>query len=413
MRKYFILLFILGVIFRLWFGNLVPQPFVFDQVEYHQMALNILGAVGFIPSLSARLYGYPLLLAIIYKIFGIGNLGAVAIIQALIDCLSGVLIYLTAKKIFKNQVIPVVSYILYLFNPITSVFVVLTLSEVWGIFLMILITYLLILVITDQKKYHFLSLGLLLGYLPQVRPAFLFYSLTLLGIIVIWSYKSYILRRSVLIAVLLFILPFTYNIAGNWKYFKQFSPTNVDNLLVREFYISLFVAGRSPFHAARSDDFPKEVQIIYNEYSSLPQNVRERKAMTLKYLNLALTKVTGNPSGFIFSRLSKFLYVWEKHFIFYYYQPENRLADFLTYWGNNLLIFIAVYSFYTWFHTEASRKLRWFGHLTIFTIFYISAVHSFSLAEERYSLPGYPLIFLFAGFGVWNIIRKVIKSLNN
>lgn len=432
MKKYLLVFFVLGIIFRFWIANLVLQPFVFDQTEYHNYALQMLDK-GLV-SWQSRLYGYPLFLAVIYKIFGIGNFFAVAVIQSIVDCLTAVLIYSIAAKIFKSKKTAWVSYLLYLFNPFTSVFAVLTLSEVWGVFLMAAIIYLLIYFfhrgdasggppiraatntwsehevgVTRGRTPWFLFLALLLGYLPQVRPSLLFYSLTLLGIIVIWIYKSYwkIPPFTALLFILLFFLPFTYNVMGNWVYFRQFSPTTVDNLFVREFYISLYVSGRSPFHAATSDVFPPEVQKVYNEYTVLPQNAAERKAMAQKYLNLGMLKVAENPLDFIFSRIKKFWYVWEKHFIFYYNQPESRLVDSLTYLGNNMLIFVALYGFYNWFRKEAKEKMRWFGYFTIFTVLYISAVHSFSLTEERYSFPGYPLIFLFAGYVVYKLAVKI------
>lgn len=452
-------LFTAGVVYRLWIGGLVAQPFVFDQTEYHNFAVQILdkGLVAW----QARLYGYPLFLAVIYKIFGIGNFFAVGVIQSIIDCLTAVLIYMTASRLFNKPInnadklldssvaprndiskkIARVSYLLYLFNPFTAVYAVLTLSEVWGVFLMAGITYLLVIIMyrlptisqipsPERSPYGHLSgglrvafLALLLGYLPQVRPAFLFYSLTLLGI-VIWVNKSYIQIPSperspfghlpgVLIAVLLCLLPFTYNILGNWVYFRQLAPTTVDNLFVREFYISLYVSGRSPFHASSPSVFPKEVQAVYNEYSVLPKNSIERKVTAQKYLQLGLAKVFADPMNFVITRFQKFWYVWEKHFIYYYVQPENRSVNFLTYWGNNLLLLLGFSGFITWYKTTREKNYFWFKVFVVFTIFYISAVHSFSLTEERYSLPGYPLVFLFAGYGVWNIIKMIFSHPND
>lgn len=406
MRKYLIIFFILGIIFRLWSANLIPQPFVFDQTEYHNFALQILdkGLVAW----QTRLYGYPLFLATVYKLFGVGNFGAVAVIQTIFDCFTAVLIYLIAKKIFKDHKIVFLSFILYLFNPFTSVFVVLTLSEVFGIFLMTLITYLLIL--TDSSdmslwpRRKLFLVAFLLGYLPQVRMTFLIYSVVVFFWLVMRVMREIGVIR-VIGMIILFLLPFTYNIAGNWVYFKQFSPTTVDNLFVREFYISLYVPGRSPFHAKSSDVFPPEVQKIYNEYSPVPQNSDERKAMAQKYLNLGLVKVADEPIEFISSRLAKFWYVWEKHFLFYYTQPENKPLDFATYWGNNLLLAVAFAGFILWRREKKEAGNKWFGWLFVFTVLYISVVHSMSLAEERYSLPGYPLTFLFAGYGIYVLTK--------
>ncbi len=451
MKKYLIILFVLGVIYRFWIANLVAQPFAFDQTEYHNFALQILdkGLVAW----QARLYGYPLFLAVIYKIFGAGNFFAVSVVQSIVDSLTGVLIYLIGIKIFQSKKIAWVCYLLYLLNPFTSVYVVLTLSEVWGVFWVVLLTYLLVefaassginfstppnrsrnslfcpyipsrsgsgvvckiysfLAIINSRLPHLLGvISLLLGFLPQVRPAFLFYGIVVLAWLVIGVIREMremkILRGMMM--VILFTLPFTYNIIGNWIYFKQFSLTTVDNLLVREFYISLYVPGRSPFHAKTPDVFPPEVQKIYSEYTPLPQNANERKAMADKYLNLGLQKVSENPLEFIITRLRKFWYVWEKHFLYYYTQPENKIVDFLTYWGNNLLILLGLAGFVSWYRKNKKSHLVWFGWFVIFTIAYISLVHSFSLAEERYSLPGYPFIFLFAGYGVWILLKRVLK----
>src|SRR3989338_6366502 len=134
--------------------------------------------------------------------------------------------------------------------------------------------------------------------------------------------------------IILFILPFTYNLAGNYIYFQSHSPMIADNLFVREFYISLFVKGRSPFHALRQDVFPVEVQNLYNEYSDDPKNLQERREMAQKYLKEGILEVKKVPGGFIFSRFAKFFYVWEKHFIYYYYQPANKFLDPIIYWSN-------------------------------------------------------------------------------
>lgn len=367
---------------------------------------------------------------------------AVSVVQSIIDSLTGVLIFKIAGKIFHSQKIAWVSYLLYIFNPFTSVFVTLILSEVWGIFLMTVILYLLILLIENlwgpathvsqtplQNRSTswgsrpvklclgplvrvtplFVLVALLFGYLPQVRPAFLFYCIAVFIFLTIKIVKDKKDIKTLIIATLLFILPFIYNVAGNWTYFKQFSLTTVDNLLVREFYISLYVPERSPFHAKDPDVFPPEVQKIYNEYTPVPFNEYGRKLMAQKYLNLGLKKVMENPAEFIFSRVRKLWYVWEKHFLFYYEQPENKPVDFTTYWGNNLLIFLGLTGFISWFRKNRKSHLIWFGWLVIFTIGYISLVHSLSLAEERYSLPGYPFIFLFAGYGMWNLVRRIVN----
>lgn len=413
MKKFLIVFFIIGIIFRLWIAALIPQPFVFDQAEYRYFALQMLNHGLF--AWSARLYGYPLFLAAVYKFFGQDNFAALSVIQAILDSLTAVMVYLAAKKLFKNQKISVISFLLYLFNPFTSVYVILTLSETWAIFLTTLIIYFLVLMITEKKTRLVFILSLLLGYLPQVRPSFIFFSILLYFVLLGWSLKIEVTGRKISTAILcvfLFLLPFTYNILGNWVYFHQFSATTVDNLFVREFYISLYVPGRSPIHAKDPSVFPKEVRTIYGEYSSVPKNSRQRYAMTQKYLKPGLQKAANDPGAFVLSRLAKFWYVWEKHFLFYYTQSENAYTDFLTYWGNNLLLFFGLFGFIIW-QRSVKEKYFWFKIFVVFTVLYISVVHSFSLAEERYSLPGYPLVFLFAGYGVYELANKFFRLCNS
>ncbi|MBI3380337.1 glycosyltransferase family 39 protein [Candidatus Gottesmanbacteria bacterium] len=411
MSKYLIIFFVLGIIFRLWFTNLVPQPFVFDQTEYQYFAQQMLQKGLF--AWSARLYGYPLFLAIIYKLFGLGNFTSVAAVQAILDSTTGILIYLIGRKIFKNKIIAIICCLVYLFNPFTASFISLLLSEILTIFLMSLIAYLFVLFLEKKKTWIFLTLVILLGFIPQVRPSFLFYSIILASFLIYTVTRTKMfawkLNKS-LIFTLFYLIPFIYNVFGNWIYFRQVSPTTVDNLFVRELYISLYLPGRFSIHPKSTDVYPKEVQNLYNEYSSQDQNNSRRAEVTKKYLNLSLQKIVSDPAGFILSRLKKTWYVWEKHFIFLYDQPENSLIDFLTYWGNNLFLLMATLGFICWRKAKSFAKYSLWGWFTLFTIFYISLIHAFSATDERYSLPGYSLIFLFAVYGIWHIIKNIHKQ---
>jgi len=401
---------LLGIIFRLWLVSLVPQPFGYDQSEYTSFAW-IMMHQG-LNAWQTRLYGYPLILALIYTFSGFGNWVAVRIFQSLLDVAAGLLIFLLAKKIFKKETVAWTAYLLYLFNPYTSAYVGVFLSEVTAVFLVALIFYLTS-VYLERK--HTLSLILLvpvLGFLPQVRPVFIFYTTAMTGILILLMKKRRRIKQIFIafILLILYLTPFAYNIVGNLQVFKQFSLTTVDNLFVREFYISLYVSGRSPFHAKTPDVFPKEVQQIYNEFSPVPKNKEERQAVAKKYLNLGISKIKGDPWEFIVSRIKKFWYVWEKHFLFYYVEPESKIRDFLVYWGNVVLLGLAFTGSVSWVSLVIRNHNaygRWFAAFTISFFAYISLANSISLAEERYSLPAYPLVFLFAAGGI-SFIRTVL-----
>lgn len=419
MKSYFLIGFaIAGVLFRLWLTNLVPQPFMFDQTEYERFAMGILKKGLYVE--TARLYGYPLILAFIYRILASSQAGlALTIFQASLDSLVAILIFLMGKKLFNRELPALIGSVAYLFNPFTSSYVSLFLTEVVATFLVAFIFFLTLLFIEKKQYVHLLLLSIVLGFLPQVRPPLILFSMVAAASLVFLAKKIIPAHQRIKIVVtflILFFLPFVYNIVGNLKYFGQFSPTTVDNLLAREFYISLYVAGRSLFNATDPSVFPPQVQQLYNEYSTYPKNKQERHLMAQKYLNLSLQKVGKNPLNFILSRLSKFWYVWEKHFIFYYVQPENKLVEFFTYWLNNTILAAGSVGFIVWFRQVirgSKWHLKYFAALTFFLFIYISMVYSFSLTEERYSLPGYPMIFLFAGYFLSRAASiKVVKWLN-
>lgn len=405
-RLSLIVLFLVGVVFRLWVASLVPQPFLFDQQEYHAYALGILEKGLY--AVSARLYGYPLLIAGIYKLFGIGRPFAWQVFQAMMDAGTAVFVYILAKDVFRNTRIALVALLIYVFNPFTSAFVGVLLSEVSGIFFITLACVLLSRVMHKPTGKAMFLLGVTLGFIPQVRPPFIFFTAVLVIGVLFRSYRYATDRASRLILVVFiagYCLPFVYTVAGNFRYFRQFAPLTVDNVFVRELYISLFV-DRSPVYASSPSVFPLEVQTIYNEYSVVPGDKEGRRKMADKYLSLSMQKIASDPLSFIGARIRKFWYVWEKFFFFYYTEPERAGIPIAAAGINFLLLFSAVIGIVRWClygirTMQPDQRTMMFVLLSF--IAYITVIFSFSLAEERYSLPGYPITALLAGYG-WNWI---------
>jgi hypothetical protein len=404
-KEYFLLLIgcIVGVVFRFWLISISPQPFAFDQYEYYKFALQILDRGIFAD--SARLYGYPLLLAVIYKLFGVVNIQAVFVFQAIVDSLTALLIYQWAKLLFRQKSVPWIALVLYIFNPYTSAYVGVVLSEVTGIFFTTLLLYLFTLFWLKKKLVVFLFFSFVAGFFPQIRPAFLCFS----GGLFVMGLYSYWKKRGVIIGILLFILPFLYVLWGNVVYFNEWKFTNVDHILPRELFISIKVPNRLP-DAIRTgkEKYPKEVSYLYAEYSAVPKNQQERAAMGTKYLTQAIEIIKKDPWLFIRQRLGKMFFVWEKHFLFYYRESTNSLRDILVYWSNILLLISGIAGLIRWGISEVRKNKIKAVLAAIYTslIVYISVIHSVSLAEERYSLPGYPILFLFTGYAIVMLCQK-------
>lgn len=162
---------ILGILFRLLFIYLYPQPFGFDQYEYYHYALQILTHGIFAE--VARLYGYSLILAIIFKFFTFYSLLPVFIFQAILDTTTAILIYKWAKLLFTQKSIPWIAFVLYLLNPYTSAYVGVVLSEVTGIFFVTLTMYLFTLFLLKKSPAVWLLFCFIAGFSTQIRPVFL------------------------------------------------------------------------------------------------------------------------------------------------------------------------------------------------------------------------------------------------
>lgn len=357
----------------------------------------MLGERQYVYISSYRLYGYPLILAILYSIFGRESTFSWKISQALMDTATAVLIYFIAKKIFKKGQPAWIAYFLYLFNPYTSAYVGVRLTEITAIFLVTLIFYLFLQTNLTVKMIPLFLLAVTLGYLPQVRPGFLFFSLTILAVLLFRLVKSVSSKKikiaKLVLTLLLFVLPFSYNTAHNLIYFKQNSPLTVDNLFAREFYVSLFIENSDTISF-----IPPQVNWIYQEYSTA-KTAEGRRIMTQKYFNLALEEIKKDPTKFIANRFKKLWFVWEKHAIFPYGRLKHPVADFMTYWGNVTLLVLAIFGLWSYIKGKVHKGAL----LSIFLCLYISLLHAFSITAERFSLPAYPLIFLFTGFSLWQI----------
>lgn len=383
--------FIVGIVFRLWFINVSPQPFQFDQYEYFSFAIQMLNR-GLFAS-SARLYGYPLFQAILYKIFSPYSIQPIIVFQAVIDGLTALLIYQWAKVLFRKRSVPWIAFVLYVFNPYTSAYVGVVLSEITGVFFTALFLYLFTLFLLKKKSSIFLLFSLVAGFLPQIRPAFLYFTVGLF-LISLYRYRK---KRVAVIGILLFILPFLYVLWGNVVYFKEWKLTNVDRIPPRELFISIMVPDRAPYHAKSGYDvYPPEVMQLYEEYSVIPTNQKERAAMGNRYFAKSMEIIKEDPWLFIRQRLGKMFFVWEKHFLFYYQEIPNVVRDKLVYWGNLAFLVLGIAGLVIW----STRKNMLLPAVYGSFIAYISIVHCVSLAEERYSLPGYPLLLLFAAYAL-------------
>lgn len=387
MIRILIILFIVSFVFRIWFATQMPQPFVYDQDEYYGFALGILQKG--IHADIYRLYGYPLLISPLIHFFGVTSPLPWILFNSIVDSGTTILIFLLGKKVFIRVTPAFIGSLLYAFNPYTAGYVGVLLSEIPTIFLITLAAFIL----TGSHRF---ILSFILGFLPQVRPSFVFFCVLILLALLFrlrWTLRC--------ILISLFFIPFLYNVAGNAMYYKQFSLLSVDPVFAREFYSSLFIERGLPFTDTSWGVWPPQVQEAWGAFSG-PKNASERSLVAQKYMGMAIQTITSDPGWYIKTRIAKFFYVWEKHFVYPYVMGEmTSFQKLLIYWGNIGFLFLGVLGLMLKF----PKILGWY---TLALIIYISLVHSISTSEERFSLPAYPLIFLFAGYAISYLAKRAL-----
>jgi hypothetical protein len=183
-------------------------------------------------------------------------------------------------------------------------------------------------------------------------------------------------------------------------HYKEFSVLSVDKVFEREFYTSLFIERGIPFTDTSWGVWPPEAMNAWGAFSQ-PKNHLEREMVAKKYMAIAMQKIESDPAWYIFSRIRKAFYVWEKHFVYPYAMGHmSQLQKLSIYWGNIALVSLGILGIilYISFNRNTSRPQKMFGWFCIVLVVYISIVHVISTSEERFSLPAYPFLFIFAPY---------------
>jgi 4-amino-4-deoxy-L-arabinose transferase-like glycosyltransferase len=376
---------------------------VVDAQAYDQIAQNILAGNGFLENadLDAKtdkaiirvgpLYQY--FLAGIYTVFG-HNYEAVWIIQAILHVISAYLVYLSAKIIFSNynnnEPVSLVATGIFAFFPDLIEISAMLMTETLYLFLWcLLIWYFLKFVnnneILSQKSWiKIIILGIISGLAVLARPPVLFV------LPVIFFY--FLVNKKYSLLILLFL---TIGIV--------FTPWTVRNYMAYEKIMPFGGAGGYNFWignhvgASGEQEKPEEVEDFIKEngaYLVSDKSIDEFKKFVVEYPGdfTRLTILRTNryfsvirPMGFWFydSGFSQLVFVLSSA-LFSVILFVFGLAGIIKLWAdkNNILV----------------KYIFWF---TVFTplILFITVV------ETRYRFQIYPLVALFAGYGIISVFK--------
>ncbi len=375
-----------------------------DARAYDKIAWNIAQGNGYRENLSGPLSedqsiirvgpGYEFFLAGIFYIFG-HHLEVVWIIQALIMALSFFLIFMASREVFRESwsfYLGLASAILIGFSPDLITLQGMLMSEVLGVFLVILTIYIFFKYYNNPDKPIWLAslVGLSLGAAGLVRTPALFLVLPILGYF-IWI-KRYKHLAAFLFAVVILFVPWT---ARNYEVFNEFIPTNAAggiNLLI----------GNHPGASGEQGDPSATLDQYMSNYGFAKA---DKKAA-----NEAIHFIITHP--FEFSKITlkriSIYFSFARPTGFWFHLHGISKAITLV---SSVVYSVVLFVFGSWGIAQAlkiHKEDRPRGWLLLAMLVMMPVAIVGIVVETRYRFLAYPFFAIFAGLAVEDIIKRRI-----
>ncbi|WP_407306600.1 ArnT family glycosyltransferase [Desulfosporosinus sp. SB140] len=339
---------------------------------------------------------YPLLLALIYGIFGLKNYAmVVTVLHAVLGAASAVLAYKTGELIF-GKAYAWIPYLLTLGYPLFAFWGMYILTEVTYVFAIWLFLYCLARYARDiarPKLMTLLILGAVIGFSNLVRPLLLLY-FPVLGFWIFWM-KGWrlklALRDFTLIVMMTVLVMCPWWVRNELKY-HQFIP--VSNYGSYEFYL-----GNNPKTVTNVYfvfDQPSYDPAVKARIEKLPIGEQEKE-----YKSLGVSYILSHPVMFLERTLAK-----EKNLFWKPVSPPEGQAykmrgDFLDKWYL-LLGLIGILLSLIW--------IKRYSFLLLYVLYYSFVVSMITVVSGgRYRLPVMPAMILLGSLVFVMLLKGIGK----
>jgi 4-amino-4-deoxy-L-arabinose transferase-like glycosyltransferase len=403
MGKKIIIFLLIGFLLRLYLSSQAASVLIWDMEAFDHLAKEVLAGHWAIDC-CLRNTGYSLFLSVVYFIFGTDNIVALRVIQIILDMGVALIIFKIAREMFGEK-IGLASFILYIINPFTSTFTGWRLSESLTLFLVSLVMLIVSRGNFTKRKLLWFLFGLVLGLLLFVRYQFYYFSfifIFLLSALYFRKFNKIIFPAVVMIG---FLLASSYTLVGNWANFKIISLVHPYDMAAGRLYL-IFYTQRYPELGFTTKVDPEYGRVLA-EYDSTDDKI----GFTNKYLSLFFSRLSRDYPLFIKNYLMNIYFLWDKEYMYVYRDPFYPADKYpLKIYNLAVLILFAV-GFVGFIKVKRKKALR--STMVIFTgLFFLYATFVFTLvsSESRHSLPFYPLIFLWAGYGIVRLKNILYKK---
>ncbi len=398
-------LFALALILRLLFifsphGNVVTP----DGILYGNIATHILQGQGFIQDVRSYFIAvpplYPIFLAFVYAVFGVGNSIAVLIIQALLGALTVVFVYKTAEELF-NHWAGLFAGGLFSIYSVSIYWTGFVLTETLFTFLVVVFTYVLARLLRPRSTYWTAGLlGFIWGIACLTRPHLLFF------IPLLWTLLFIVQKRRGLklagISTVLLLITIAPWIGYLYTEYGCVIP------IASHGGLALW-CGNSPF--VNPDRYYSSKLYANNalfaaqlrEGMNLPPCEQDRF-----FRNAALQFIISHPSTFVHNIYRKFVLFWKPfnlHMKVSGISVLDKIIILTDRWSLILFLPGLLFSLFPKQSFKRNQTLLWL-------ILYYSLIVSVNIivSRGRYRLPAMPLVAIYGGFATWGFAHGLAKS---
>lgn len=401
------ILIAIGFLYRFSLATLAFREFVFDSFGYTEWAKELLTG-RFVIDCCIKNVGYSVVLAGIYRVFGVENILAVRLIHITLDLAAALLIAATAKRQFGSKVANIV-FVLYIINPFTAAFTGILLAESLTIFYIATIAYILSRASFPTKAPLWVLFGFVLGILLFTRHSFIYFTFFLVpavGILVIPRGRRTLYAITTLAA---FVVASSYSLYGYWTRYRVVSIVPPHNLTYEIVYLNFF---RWKYPEVEYKGTDPEYERVIQGYYNTPEG--DRPAYSAYYKELFFRRLKTDWRLYLTNLAWNAVWLWDKDHLYHYidpFYPEDRLPVRTI---NALLIFSFVVGITAYGVRKGLRALRQPVFLYAASLFlYITFLFSLLSNESRHTLAFYPLLILWAGYGIARIfvwVRRLFHT---
>jgi len=439
-KHFFIFLFIILILNTFFCWNFFGVKDIGgDAVFYHQVGISLANGQGYElngEKTMTREPGYPLFIAVNYKIFG-EHPNIIRVEQVLFLYLTILFVYLLSKKIF-GEPITRFSSLLFVVYPIFSIYSGSIVSEIFAGFL--LACFLLVFNLAEEKRkyiYYFLA-GLLLVFFIMTKNMFLFlmplfflliilnkegslkirffrafiFIISFFIIIAPWMARNYINFGNPMLAsrggVILYghAIKINFNSSQSLKY--------IISSMSGEYFVRRFIDRDYNYERDSQGD-----ELIQREREILAEGgVTNYDQADDQLKNVALRLIKEHPIKYLFWGLIEFnnlnspIVYYERHVSIFYDNVYNR-----TFLKSSAIIILRIFwftficlAFYGIYRIIKKRDKKSYG--VILAVFYVNIIIIILQGIPRFLMPILPFYFLFAMYGFEAFSKKYLRFFN-